>query len=197
MNRRVYRPNKFMESFTDNLSGQGQLRILDIGCGQGENAFHLAGLGHQVMGVSNEETEIEQAQEHARRIQVSNCTFEVMDARELNEKLTEGFFHAVLISDMLHQMSKEDTHKTIKTAQSITTPNGYNAIHGYLVDPQKSTHQPNIERMFHAGELSGLYDTNPNWRVISDVEDEFQSAMHNGVERVGSHASLIAQKQRS
>jgi len=66
------------------LERDGHIRgsVLDAGCGTGENALHLAGLGYEVTGIDGAPTAIARAREKAvkRGLQVS---FELADARDL------------------------------------------------------------------------------------------------------------------
>lgn len=194
MSSAIHRPHQFIDRFVNQIEGEGPLRILDVGCGLGQTALRLASLGHQVMGISNDEADIETAQVNARRSGLHTCMFEVMDARDIRSNFDQGFFRAVIISDMLHLMSKDDSLDVIKSAKSLTAPKGYNAIWGYLVDPEKSTSSRNSERMFRPGELHTIYTVDPQWKIIDETEDEFASISHMGNEHVSSHAGVIARK---
>jgi len=193
MNPGIYRPNKFLDKFINQIEGEGQFRILDVGCGLGHTALRLASLGHQVMGISNEETDIENARKNARRNGL-HASFEAMDAREINNNFDQGFFRAIIISDMLHLMGKDDSLDVIESAKTLTATRGYNAVWGYLVDPERSTSRRNSERMFRPGELHAIYATDPLWRIIDETEEEFASVSHQGNEHVRSHAGIIARK---
>ncbi len=195
MSHKNARPNKFVESFINQMDGKGRLKILDVGCHIGTNTIQMARLGHHVMGVSIDDEDIEIARKQARRNGLSNCSFETMDARDLKSKFDSGFFNAVLVSDMLHEMDKADSIATIDAVKTLTAPKGLNAIRGYLVDPHNSISERNIERMFQPDELRVTYDADPNWRVLDSTEDVFTPIVHNGRERVSSHADVIAQKR--
>jgi SAM-dependent methyltransferase len=56
--------------------------VLDVGCGTGENALHLASLGMRVMGVDSSPTAIARAQEKARA-RGRSVVFRVADALDL------------------------------------------------------------------------------------------------------------------
>jgi len=195
MSFEINRPNKFLNTFINQIEGNGQLRILDVGCGTGDAALHLARLGHQSVGISNDDESIETAKKRAEYNRIRTCIFEAMDARDLKSEFEEGYFHAVLVSDMLHQMSKEDSNTTIESVKWLAAPLGYNTIRGYVIDPSKSTSDRNIERMFHPGELHETYLNDPNWRVITSTEEEFSPIFYDGKEHVSSHADVIARKQ--
>ena len=187
-------PNKFLDKFIDQIADEGQLRILDVGCGLGHAALRLANLGHHVMGVANDEADIEAAQAQARRAGLNTCMFEVMDARDLSKNFDPGFFRAVLVSDMLHFMSKDESLGVIDSVKALTAPKGYNALRGYLVDPKKSMSDRNIERMLAPGELGTIYGSDSGWQILDESEDPFTSVYHQSKEHVSSHAGVIAKK---
>lgn len=56
--------------------------VLDVGCGTGENALHLASLGFQVLGVDVAETALEIARAHATERGIA-AEFSVADALDL------------------------------------------------------------------------------------------------------------------
>jgi cyclopropane fatty-acyl-phospholipid synthase-like methyltransferase len=183
-----------LDTFAKTIEGRGQLRMLDVGCGEGDSALRFARLGHQVMGISNDYEDIEIAKKRARQEGLGNCTFEVMDARDMKRKFDQGFFHTVLVADMLHMLDKVDSGAVLESAKALTAPSGYNAIWGYLVDPTKSVSDRNIERMLQPAELKCMYDADPNWLTVHSSEQEFTATIHHGSELVNSHAGLIARK---
>lgn len=79
-------------------------RVLDAGCGAGDNAIFLAGRGHDVTGVDGSPTAIEIARGRAAE-QGADVTFAVADATRL-----DGFgqeFDTVLDSALFHCLPEE------------------------------------------------------------------------------------------
>jgi len=85
------------------LAEHGEIRspVLDAGCGTGDNALYLAGLGFEVVGIDIVATAVEKAlskaQEHS-----SDAAFLVWDAlrlqglqRRFNTVIDSGFFHVL------------------------------------------------------------------------------------------------------
>ena len=63
-------------------AGEIQGSVLDIGCGTGENALYLAGLGHDVWGIDSAPLAIEKAKAKARKRGLK-ATFLVFNALKL------------------------------------------------------------------------------------------------------------------
>ena len=68
-------------------------RVIDVGCGTGENAIHLAQNGHDVLGIDAAQKAIEQARQKTAD-RKSSARFQVHDALAL-ETLDETFDTAI------------------------------------------------------------------------------------------------------
>jgi cyclopropane fatty-acyl-phospholipid synthase-like methyltransferase len=85
------------------LAQHGEIRspVLDVGCGTGENALYLAGLGYEVVGIDVVPTAVEKALSKAKKRSLA-VTFLVWDAlrlqelqRRFNTVIDSGFFHVL------------------------------------------------------------------------------------------------------
>lgn len=81
--------------------GEFKGRVLDVGCGTGENALFLASQGHEVVGVDSASVAIQKARAKASRRHL-NGDFRVFDALDLarlglkfDTVLDCGFFHVL------------------------------------------------------------------------------------------------------
>lgn len=84
------------------LAEEGQVvgDVIDLGCGTGENALYLAGLGRRVVGVDGSPTAIDAARGKAleRGLDASFLVADALDLRRLHRRfetaIDSGLFHA-------------------------------------------------------------------------------------------------------
>ena len=90
--------------------GPADATVLDAGCGTGEHALLLAGLGHPVVGIDLAAEAIERARAKAADRGVDGATFLVHDALEVGKlarRLGRGF-DAALDVGLFHTLSDDD-----------------------------------------------------------------------------------------
>ena len=93
--------------------------VLDIGCGTGENALYLAGLGHPVFGLDGSATAIEQARSKAaeRKLPVQ---FHLWDALELG-RLRKSF-ETVIDVGLFHVFARAQHRRYAESLAEVTAP---------------------------------------------------------------------------
>jgi SAM-dependent methyltransferase len=101
------------------LAARGGLTgpILDVGCGTGENALHLASLGFDVLGVDVAPTAIRAAREKARRRGVA-AQFEVADALQLHRLARQ--FRTVVDSGLFHTFDRGERQDYAASLATVT-----------------------------------------------------------------------------
>jgi len=95
--------------------------VLDAGCGTGENALYLAGLGHTVVGVDSAPTAIERARAKAAERGVA-ATFLVADA--MNLTIVGRTFDTVIDSGLFHALSDLDRPCYARNLAEVLKPGG-------------------------------------------------------------------------
>jgi len=81
-------------------------RVLDVGCGTGDQLFYISKHIQTGVGVELSATMINTCQEQARIKEITNCEFLLADARNLVSLKDKSFDYAI-ISMVLHEMPKE------------------------------------------------------------------------------------------
>ena len=96
-------------------------RVLDAGCGTGENALYLAGRGLKVVGVDASGVGIDNARAKAQQRRIA-CRFLVADALELGS--WDERFDCVLDSGLLHLFSRADCTRLVRGVHHVLRQGG-------------------------------------------------------------------------
>jgi cyclopropane fatty-acyl-phospholipid synthase-like methyltransferase len=96
-------------------------RVLDCGCGTGENALYLASQGYTVVGVDVSPTAIARAQAKAQERGLA-ASFHVVDAFALDQ--LGQTFDTLLDCGLMHNFSADDRQRYAESLSAITVPGG-------------------------------------------------------------------------
>jgi SAM-dependent methyltransferase len=154
------------------LEGRGGFKgkILDLGCGTGENALFLASKGYEVLGIDRVAAAIEKAKARAAERKLE-CAFQVADALELGK--LKKTFDTVLDCGLFHVFSDEDRQKYAKSVAKAVKNRG--ALHILCF----STEEKGDEGPRRVGEreLIELFNMK-GWLVEEVSEARFETTMH-------------------
>lgn len=95
--------------------------VLDVGCGTGENALHLAACGHDVWGVDIASASIEKARDKAaeRHLTVIFLVLNVLELHTLRRT-----FDTVIDSGLFHVLSDEERPLFVDNLATTVRPGG-------------------------------------------------------------------------
>ena len=97
-------------------------KTIDLGCGAGNYAIYLAGMGFDVTGVDISPTAIKMAKENAKKKGVK-CKFLVADALGDWDEVKETFDFAY-DWELLHHIFPEERKKYVRNVHRILNPKG-------------------------------------------------------------------------
>ena len=95
-------------------------KTIDLGCGAGNYAIYLSGLGFDVTGVDSSPTAIKIAEEHAKK-RGARCRFIVADLLGDLHEVTDTFDFA-FDWEFLHHIFPEDRETYIKNVHKVLNP---------------------------------------------------------------------------
>ncbi|MFE5710484.1 class I SAM-dependent methyltransferase [Streptomyces sp. NPDC056501] len=122
----VAKPDENLVSYVE----QGLLpvggKVLDLGCGPGRNALHLASLGFDVTGVDLSPTAIAWAEERAREAGAENVTFVCGDA--FSSPALDGPYDLVYDSGCFHHLPPHRRVSYLALLDRVLAPGGHFAL---------------------------------------------------------------------
>ena len=158
---------------TVRLASEGGLigSVLDVGCGAGENALYVAGLGFPVLGVDVAETALAIARGKADGRGIS-AMFAAADALHL-ERLGRKF-QTVLDSGLFHTFDGDERQEYVASLASVTEHDGTLYVlcfsdHG----PDTGPHPDSQE------ELWAVFNANTGWNVVAIEPERIQTRFHD------------------
>ena len=154
------------------LAQAGEVRgsVLDAGCGTGENALYLAGLGYEVCGVDSALAAIQKARSKSVQRGVS-VNFRLVDALELG--CLGKTFDTVIDSGLFHVFSDEERIRFRESLAAVLVPGG---TYFMLCFSERETREG--PRRITQAEIRSTFED--GWRVNYIREARFETNVHAG-----------------
>ena len=161
------------ESLAKGLGITQGLRVLDLGCGDGNTALPVAQLGADVLGVDIANNLVAAGNARAQELDLTNCTFREGDATDLNELADESFD---LVISIFGAMFAPRPFDVAKEMVRVTRPGGRIVMGNWI--PNDPTLVAQILR------ISASYSPPPpegfispmTWGVEESVIERFMAA---------------------
>jgi 2-polyprenyl-3-methyl-5-hydroxy-6-metoxy-1,4-benzoquinol methylase len=138
-------------------------RVIDVGCGTGENALMAAEHGLDVVGIDVATTAVERARSKAieRGIAVSFETWDALDLARLTERI--GAFDSAIDSAVFHTFSDEERPRYAESVAAAVKPDGTLFLMCF------SEHEPawGGPRRVTQAEIRAAFATERGWSVES------------------------------
>ena len=114
------RIGEYYESLIAGYCGNG-VKVLEYGCGEGWNAFHISQWGGHIYGIDIADEQIGRAQKKSTEMGLQEkVTFEVMDAENLT--YPDNYFDVVCGTGILHHLNIE---RALGEIARVLKPTGY------------------------------------------------------------------------
>jgi len=157
--------------------------VLDVGCGTGDLAIHLAHAGHAVVGVDFIETAIDRARQKAAALpgEVAGLlAFHVSDATRPSQLGMR--FGAVVDSGFLHLLTPDESDRFIADLATTLLPGGRYYLHEFAVEFPIE----NAPRAVTESELRLRFTEASGWRVLDIRHAEFHSRVADPVAAIAA-----------
>jgi SAM-dependent methyltransferase len=144
--------------------------VLDVGCGTGENALHIASLGFPVVGVDIAETALAIAREKAsdRGLEVEFATADALQLAHLRRA-----FETVLDCGMFHTLDSDEQPAYAASLASVTEHGGTLYVLCFSDEgPDTGPHPVSQEQ------LRAAFNQGDSWSVAAIEPDRLQTRFH-------------------
>jgi SAM-dependent methyltransferase len=151
--------------------------VLDVGCGTGENALHVASLGLSVLGVDVAETALAIAREKAdaRRIDDRGIEVEFAAADALQLERLGRRFQTVLDCGLFHTFDEDDERTQYAASLASVTEHDGTLYVLCFSDEGPDTGPHPISQ----AELRAAFNPSTGWNVAAIEPDRVQTRFHD------------------
>src|SRR5213595_3701129 len=161
------------EALVRQLGITRELRVLDLGCGDGTTAIPAAKLGAEVLGVDIASNLIEAGNKRARELGLTNCRFQEGDATNLDQVPDRAFD---LVVSIFGAMFAPKPFEVAKEMVRVTRPGGRIIMGNWIPnDPTLVAQILKISAAYTAPPPEGFVSP-MTWGVESNVIERFAAA---------------------
>jgi ubiquinone/menaquinone biosynthesis C-methylase UbiE len=146
--------------------------VLDVGCGSGDLAIHIAETGLDVLGIDFVASAIEHARRKAQVLPLEvagRLQFQVADA--LQPSLLQRAFGSVVDSGFLHLLTPQETEGFLVEIASVLRPGSRYYLHEFATEFAI----PNSPRQVTEQEVRSRFTPDQGWQIRSLRSGEFLS----------------------
>jgi tellurite methyltransferase len=167
-----------------------QLKLLDLGCGEGRNAVYFAKRGFEVVGIDLSAAGLEKTRRYAKEAGVRVRT---VQADIISYRITDTF-DVVFSTGTLQFLPLKVRNERFENYKKFTSPSGINVFSVFVFKPfiPKSPEVEEPSFPYRSGELMGYYW---DWEILYCIEEIFD-CMSSGIPHKHAVNRIIARRYR-
>jgi tellurite methyltransferase len=171
------------------LGNKENIRVLDVGCGEGTNALFFARNGCQVSAFDLASSGVSKTIEKAKALNLSINVFRA----DINTYNISETYDLVFSSGTMQYLKPENRKGFMDMIKSVTNLNGLNVIHTFVSKPfiPKAPDAEEDEHLWSSGELLGYYH---DWETHNFIE-EIKECNSSGIKHVHAHNRIWTVKR--
>lgn len=164
--------------------------IIDLGCGEGQDACYLASKGFKVTAVDISEAGINKVKAAAKK---SNARIKTILADLRNFLKVKGDYDAIICLNALQFIPSKNIKSVIESIKKKTNRGGYNVMASFISDRLEQEMKIGLKKLyfFKKGELKAYYS---GWKIFKHVEKWGKWETHGEPRHRHHVVQLIAQK---
>lgn len=179
-------PNKTLTEFEHLINTPS--KVLEAGCGEGQNAIYLAGQGHLVDAFDLSENAIVKLK---RRCELSNVQINAFTA-DLTTYRFEQFYDMIICFGTLHFVAKDEWKKFINNAKGYTNAGGIHIMQIFTdAVPASEDIAPFAVGLAKDGELKELY---ADWEILQFKSYVFEDEHPNVPKHLHASNKIVAKR---
>lgn len=167
-------------------------KVLDLGCGEGRNAFFLAAKGFQVTAVDHSQAGIGKLLSYAERFRYPISAY----VAKIEEFPIEDHYDLVMAHGVLYYLENDVWRKLLTKVKEATRPGGFNIFTIFVYNDQYPCSEEilaaGFKGSFVEGELGAFYN---DWTTLR-YDKYVKWDAHPGVSHVHPIEKLVVQKQK-